>query len=399
MGQGKTMAAINYMNTAVDKKFIFLTPYLNEVDRVISECSSRGFVSPQKEYKTNFSKLNDIHRMISSGKNIASTHALFDYWNRETFELLNDNHYNLILDEVVDVISEDEDLRGDDIKVLIDSGCLSVPDKEICTMEWVNDDYKDGKFVNIMKKAQTKSIVTYEDKALFWIMPPEAFQSFDDVMVLTYLFDAQPLKYFLDLYGFDFEYVGVKSIGEQYGFCPVDEMVVDISERKKIHVLDHKKLNSIGDSPYALSLSWFTRNITKNSSVRTQLKNNIYNYFTNILDSVPAENRMWTTFKKSKEYVKGRGYTKSFVSCNVRATNGYRNKTALAYCLNVYFNPWVKRFFDVNGVDVKQNKYALSEMAQWIYRSAIRDGNDVWIYVPSKRMRGLLLDWIDGKEV
>jgi hypothetical protein len=38
--------------------------------------------------------------------------------------------------------------------------------------------------------------------------------------------------------------------------------------------------------------------------------------------------------------------------------------------------------------------YALSEMVQWIWRSAIRKGEDIWIYIPSRRMRTLLQDWL-----
>ena len=49
------------------------------------------------------------------------------------------------------------------------------------------------------------------------------------------------------------------------------------------------------------------------------------------------------------------------------------------------------------GYPLDVDKLALSEMIQWIWRSAIRDGKEIWIYIPSSRMRGLLEDWI--KEV
>jgi hypothetical protein len=35
-------------------------------------------------------------------------------------------------------------------------------------------------------------------------------------------------------------------------------------------------------------------------------------------------------------------------------------------------------------------------MIQWIWRSAIRDGEEVYLYIPSKRMRTLLTDWMDN---
>lgn len=38
----------------------------------------------------------------------------------------------------------------------------------------------------------------------------------------------------------------------------------------------------------------------------------------------------------------------------------------------------------------KMQKYALSEMIQWIFRSRIRNNESINIYIPSSRMRNLL---------
>ncbi|MCT9509257.1 hypothetical protein KTJ05_18660, partial [Acinetobacter baumannii] len=38
-----------------------------------------------------------------------------------------------------------------------------------------------------------------------------------------------------------------------------------------------------------------------------------------------------------------------------------------------------------------------SEMVQWIWRSAIREGNPINIYVPSSRMRSLLQRWLNDE--
>ena len=108
---------------------------------------------------------------------------------------------------------------------------------------------------------------------------------------------------------------------------------------------------------------------------------------------------MWTVFKDYQSLIKGKGYSSRFVSCNIRATNEYRDCTRLAYCINVFFNPNVKNYFFSHGIDVDEDTYALSEMIQWIWRSAIRDGKEIWIYVPSKRMRDLLTEWIGNVSI
>ena len=56
----------------------------------------------------------------------------------------------------------------------------------------------------------------------------------------------------------------------------------------------------------------------------------------------------------------------------------------LAYCVNIFFNPFLKRYFEEHGCVVDEDKYALSEMIQWIWRSAIRDGHEINIYIQAK---------------
>ena len=56
---------------------------------------------------------------------------------------------------------------------------------------------------------------------------------------------------------------------------------------------------------------------------------------------------------------------------------------------------FLKNFFISRGVDVDENSYVLGEFIQWIWRSAIRDGEDIYIYIPSERMRKLLQKYFD----
>ena len=61
-------------------------------------------------------------------------------------------------------------------------------------------------------------------------------------------------------------------------------------------------------------------------------------------------------------------------------------------------NPFLVNFFSKRGIKVSQDEYALSEMIQWIWRSAIRNDEKIYIYIPSERMRNLLKNWLDIKE-
>lgn len=101
---------------------------------------------------------------------------------------------------------------------------------------------------------------------------------------------------------------------------------------------------------------------------------------------------MWTCFKEFQNKVKGPKYG-TFVSCNLRATNDYINKSNLAYLINCFVNPVLKNFFVNRNIYINQDEYALSEMLQWIFRSRIRKHEPINIYVPSQRMRELLENW------
>ena len=52
------------------------------------------------------------------------------------------------------------------------------------------------------------------------------------------------------------------------------------------------------------------------------------------------------------------------------------------------------RFFVQKGVTVDEETYALSELVQWIFRSQLRDGKEINLYIPSERMRRLLKKWL-----
>ena len=81
MGSGKTSAAINKMNSESDSNYIFITPYLDEVERIISSCTSKRFMQP--EHKGS-GKLENLHYLLGNKENIASTHALFQHYNDDT---------------------------------------------------------------------------------------------------------------------------------------------------------------------------------------------------------------------------------------------------------------------------------------------------------------------------
>ena len=67
----------------------------------------------------------------------------------------------------------------------------------------------------------------------------------------------------------------------------------------------------------------------------------------------------------------------------------------MIYLVNLFMNVGEKTFYHKHGIEADDDMYALSIMVQWIWRSAIRDGDEIYLYIPSRRMRSLLENWID----
>ncbi len=394
MGTGKSSAAITYMNDHPEKKFIYITPYLEEATRIATSCSRLHFFEPMKKTEFNGSKTLHTIDLVKRGENIATTHQAFRFYPQELLELVSGQGYTLIIDENVDVLETlDEDPA--DIQMAIDAGYISEIRPDVFHL--VKDVYDGKTHRDLFRVLRTRDLIrmTGESKESFfyWQLPPELITSFDEVYILTYLFEGQSLHHFLEMYDIPYQFVGVEKTGDsEFRFSSSTEYVPDYVQNihDMIEIVDDPKLNDVGEDDFSLSMSWFD----KESSDTSRLKNNLYNFF-RYMCGAEAADRMWSTYRDAKSKIQGKGYTNGFIPFNKKATNEYRNRTAVAYCVNLYMNVGQKLFYQNNGVEVDEDAYALSIMVQWIWRSAIRDGQKIVLYVPSKRMRGLLTNWME----
>ena len=390
-GAGKTVSCINMMNRNLDVKYIFITPYLDEVERIKRDCAVRDFVAPERTYPYN--KSDDIQRLIKEGRNIASTHSLFSNFTDETKELIRSQGYVLILDEVIDLFQE-ANLSHSDVSLLKETGVLA---EEQGGTVWTKDNYEDGRYTDIKYLADSRNLISYSSSFYFWAIPIDIFVCFQDVYILTYMFEHQLLKHYFDATHIDYELIGTKKVGKSYEFCPMGEMDRHRDLRELIQIVENKKYNSIGDEPFSLSAAWFKRNSGKeNNTALVVLKRNINSVYRYVFEARDGE-KLWTTYGEYKNKLKGKGYTNSFLAFNMRATNNYVDRKYLVYCVNVYLQPWIKNYLlKIGAAEINQEMYALSILIQWVFRSAIRNGKKIKIYIPSERMRYLLKEWIQN---
>lgn len=402
-GYGKTSWAIQYMNTADTgyHRFIYVTPFNKEVERVRDSVSHRTFYEPLSD-KQGGTKLKDLHRLLGEGKDIATTHALFKMANEETRELIRINNYTLILDEVMDVI-EQIPLKKDDLTLLLEAGAIDfdIDESGLKFIKWIDDKRVwDTKYNDIKAMALTKNLMYCDNSAVIWNLPCSIFRMFKDVYILTYLFKGQFQRYYYDLHGIKYRYLTV--VHDEHGYS------LEPYQKRRIHNKDslpsllsiyEGQRNDIGDKRTALSTSWFEKSENKDAIVT--LRRHTYCFFTNDCKA-NNESALWTTVKgnngKIVKMVTPKSFKKSFISMTSRATNLYKEKFHLAYLINRFMNPIEKKFFEQYNVKVDQDSWALSELVQWVWRSRIREGQSITIYIPSKRMRDLFIRYLTSDD-
>lgn len=386
MGRGKSSAAIRYMNRHKGtKRFLYITPYLNEVDRICEQCD---FDQSDSDY---MSKSTELKVHMRNGKNVAATHSLFYLMDDEALDLVRANHYSLIVDESIQVI-ERLNVTDKDFELILTQLAEEGDDG---VLRWKDAEY-DGRFCDYKEIADTGSLRRL-DSALLNVMNPDMLRAFDEVFMLTYLFDGQYQKAYLDYFGFEYRIVGVEQDDRGFFFSDAPDAPPPLDYKQLINIVNTRSMNKAGDGKFALSKSWFSRRGYDHPDIKS-LRSNLKKYFQSIPNG-DANTRLWTSFKDDQYKLTDRKtgrFRNNFLQVSARATNEFRDRTDIAYMVNRFVDPNLMKFFATKNININADHFALSEMLQWIWRSAIRDDKPINLYIPSSRMRGLLIDWIES---
>lgn len=397
MGSGKSSAAINYINSNLDKKFIYITPFLTEVDRICNACPDAKFIQPSNRVaKYGRKKKTHTAALIKEGSNIVTTHQAFKNYDSEMLNDIRSIGYTLIIDEDVEALTEIP-IHMKDVEMLMSSGYVEERDGEYKATEKAKE-YTDGGLYETLDAFRDCRVAIRPEgsSAFFWMLSKEMLASFDDVIIMTYMYDAQSIRVMIDAYALDYEFIYVKNEDGKYSFSREKQPLPEYTKNLKnlVHICDHKKINAFGEKDFSLSLNWFKK---RNRASLKGLKNAIYTYVRHVVDTKSGD-VIWSTYCDAKDHLRGKGYSNSFINFNSRATNDYGDRTTCVYAVNVFMNVDKKIFMKQHGVEFDDDRYALSTMVQWLWRSAVRNGKEINVYIPSKRMRNLLIEWMDRLE-
>ncbi len=422
-GSGKTSWAIDMISKLPDdKNVLYITPYILEVDRIIASCPNKHLVQPKK-WSGDGSKMNHLVELVSQKRNIVSTHALLQNISDELINLLRNNDYILVLDESFQVVQqydlfpelkkmskeERENITKSDVQWLFDEKYIEVTDN--FAIRWIDQNKMIGSKYDKLKSLIDRDMIYLVNNSLFlWTFPYEVFGEgiFKQCYIMTYLFESQFQHYYYQYFNIKYKKYHIESKANKYKMVETinNQYDIDFRERasKLITIIDNDKINRIGSfyrdihgkvKTTDLSMNWYKNN----ENLHKQLSLNVYNYFKNISKS-KANKRLWTVFKDFKKLIKNPLTTShGFLEITARATNNYNDRNVLAYLINRYPNSFYIAFFSKRGIIIDSDLYALSDLIQWVWRSAIRNDNPITLYIPSERMRNLFLNFLQNKKI
>lgn len=418
------------------KRYIILLPYIDFMQEYTDILGTTGIRVLNDDVSESISKTEHLKEALSDHDIdvIITTHQIYDYWDDTVDSLIKDGEWTLVIDEVPSIFETfSASVSHMSIKGLIGEGALSIEkvsdtriaegyEVETLTVTQTGSEKLNAPTSEVSKiekdlirKAQNKILyrITTKGKASkSWMvlsLNPSHLKKAKDAYFLTYLFAGSELEAWLKINELDHEHKKLErdsSILRRWNLTDHDRHYTGQSVKGLITIDDMQPLRKsektkpyAPDSESAYSVTDYKDNISKEENpqkVRGQLRR-----FTRYIN---FDDFMWTTFKNHTKlyYDKERGMSKKkldgcFIPFNKTGVNDFDNKNKLAYLCNNYQSPEIGKLINSFGIDYSDRSFALSSILQWTFRSSIRKGNDITICIPSKRMREIIIKWLDGK--
>tara|TARA_B100000683_G_C12361340_1_gene503167 strand:- start:354 stop:701 length:348 start_codon:yes stop_codon:yes gene_type:complete len=83
----------------------------------------------------------------------------------------------------------------------------------------------------------------------------------------------------------------------------------------------------------------------------------------------------------------------TWVANTTRGTNKYAYCSHLIYLYDQHPNEYLTRWLE-DGSNKFADRYALTELIQWVWRSRIRNGEPITLFPPCPRMKKLFVEWL-----
>lgn len=400
MGSGKTTGMIKWMIDNPDNKYLYVSPMLSEVeDRIPSECVSIGFVYPSTE--DHDTKSEHLLKLLKNGENVSFTHSLFQDLSKEHLYWIRVQGYILIIDEEIDFIEPYTGAYNKfDVIALEKKGHIKVDEENLGRIIWQWDDMEGQTAYSKMRRLCDLGMLfcTKRNREMMVLhLPIELVTAASRVIVLTYLFEGSVMEAFMKLKEIDI--IPFKEIGLLKSTKQVKKEASAL-----IDITENRSTRAIKNSGMTLSSTWYREGGEREDleRIKTCIRYlYVKNKKDNFMYTCPKDNA--SKFKrKTKSTPNTRTVSHNdinvedtFLYCSAKATNDYSHKNVLVHAYNRFCNVPVKSYLQDYGSPVSDDSVALSELIQWIWRSAIRNDQPIKIFFLNQRMEKLLRDWLE----
>lgn len=306
--------------------------------------------------------------------------------------------YTLIIDSSLNLITGNQ-LYSQDYGILASSLVHIPTSRETPLIPWRKKqaDYG-GVFSDYKLLAYDKALV-YFDNSTARIFPVAMMEAFEQVFWLTFLREGTLLYYYFK-FAEKLTTINTKELYVKYDCFTLTPCDYNIDQYKSKITIVNNKLNDFGDNNYsAYTRKWYSTlpdegfdNISKN--IRSFYRSG-FNHILNV------KSVAWTSPAEHTSSIGVPGYLKGYIEELAPETNTPLSKTALAYISNTLMNPHLKRFLNCYDIKVDTDKYAFCVFLRWLFYTGLSatktTGANTTVYVPSVRMRDMLIKWANLK--
>ena len=390
-GSGKTTAMLESFYK--QEKYLVITPYLSEVDRVIEEAVGVEFVQPSTEDSNHTTKLDSLRELLLTGCNVVSTHSLHERLVPLAEEgLLSD--YNIIIDEVPDIVEQVATKSKTSIKEFyLDGGYIEVEENGLvsATDKWrqLRHEVSDTLNNNILTFAETGCLYLLGEHMFIWAMPRKLLAAGKSVTIMTYKSEGSVLAHYLKKLSVPCIIKSCQQKEDAFRRQALDLITLkDMGDISKLNLSHTGQSKGMRSHDYCSKINNALRNLKSRELKEVELSN--------VLLTCKKEGWIKAEDKAGVFSVGSRMFNGvNWIPNTTRGTNDYSHCSHLIYLYDQHINPIVARWL-CNETSSFNDAYALTELIQWVWRSRIRKGEPITLYLPSPRMRSIFVDWLEG---
>lgn len=392
-GSGKTTRMIEGFRP--ENKYLVILPMLTEVTRVIEGSKDIEFVQPHANDNEQGTKTSSLEAQLLLGSNIATTHEMYERLVPMVKAGLLDD-YDIIIDEVPNVVkSVTSKSRTSIQEFYVDAGYMDVDVGTGLvrpTHKWRQnqEQVSDTLSPKILKYAESGCLYLQDGEMFIWALPQCILSAGNSVTVMTYKPEGSMLLSYLRKLGLSYEVSNDYQSEEDFRTKAAELITIeDIGALSKLRLTYSGQEKGMSSSSYYSKVSRSLKNLKERKLVGVGINNIL----------VTCKKDAWLKASNDNQPKPGvfaknsRLKDVSWIANTTRGTNDFIHCSHLVYLYDQNINPVVARWLG-DSSRAFNDAYALTELIQWVWRSRVRKGEPITLYLPSPRMRRLFVEWL-----